>query len=109
MSVRKEIIDCSELRTTSRIDVNNLPTGENFDSEENVDNDISDLLELVEDEYSRDVFENENDENDEMDNNILVATKNEYVKNVVASTGLHVIQQKTVLEAWHNRGPVEVA
>ena len=121
MSVRKEIIYCSELGTTRRIDIADLPTGENLDLEqflnndksgknmnieENVDNDISELLELAEDEYSGDVFESGIDKNDEIDNDNLVATENEYIKNVLACTGLHVIQQNTVLEAWHNRGPI---
>ena len=59
MNIRKEIIDCAAMGTTSRITVANLPTEENIVHDENDDFDTSDLLELVEDQYSRDVFENE--------------------------------------------------
>ena len=106
MSIRIEIIDCAAMGTTSRITVANLPTEENIVHDENDDFDTSDLLELVEDQYSRDVFENEVEDDNKIDKENLVATENEYIKNVFACSGLHVIQQNTVLEAYTNRGPV---
>ena len=51
-------------------------------------------LELVEDQYSRDVFENEVEDDNEIDKENLVATENEYIKHILACSGLHVIQQK---------------
>ena len=56
MSICKEIIDCTGMGTTRRITVANLPTEENILHDENDDFDTSDLLEIVDDQYSRDVF-----------------------------------------------------
>ena len=39
---------------------------------------------------------------------ILLPTGNEYTKTIESYTDLHVVQEKKILEAYHNRGPLEL-
>ena len=57
MNIRTEIIDYASMGTFRIINVANLLTEENMVNDEN--------LELVEDQYSRDVFENEVEDDNE--------------------------------------------